>query len=653
MKSNQKISTDTGKQNFSLEHIEPLFLEKLAKAKIDFESLGDHISQGLARCEIICDTKGIPYDYKILNANTAYERHTGISREISVGKTILEIYPDMEKSWIETYGRVALTQKTEIIEGYNHNTKRYYRSVAYSDKRGEFMMLFEDTTHQVELEKAYELVSKSTKLNSDLLGNMQDGFKHCLVICDEVDHPINFKILSINEAYEKQTGIKKEQIVGKTMLDVFPEMDDKKLQDFCSVGITGISKNFIDHCTFTGRIFDISAFSPKSKEFILIVRDITEKENARVNLEKAYKKVEESEKLKSAFLANMSHEIRTPLNAILGFAELLQEQDLKTGDQKRCLENIKSSGTRLLNIVSDILDISKLEANQQQLNYGTHNLNDIIDGIFEQFKVINTNSCLEIKVGKGLTREESYIETDATRLEQILSNLLENALKHTKKGWVCFGYRLKEDFLEFFVEDTGSGIHLKDQKTIFERFGQVNDETIINRGTGLGIPIAAGLAKLFGGKMWVDSEPKNGSTFYFTIPYRPVSNEKVKDEKPLILVAEDEEANFLLLEMWLKKYARLIHATDGNETVELAKTNQDIDLILMDIKMPYLNGIEATREIRKLDKDIPIIAQTAFVMENEKKDILAAGCNEILSKPIRNKEFKGLLSHYISQLKFD
>ncbi len=628
------------------------FLETLAKAKVDLESLSMNISQGLARCEILCDAEGVPYDYRILSANEAFEKHTGINRDFIVSKTILEAYPDVEKSWIDTYGRVALTQKTEVITGYNHNTKRHYRSVAYSDKHGEFMMLFEDTTHQIELEKAYQLVLNSTKLNAALLDNLQEGFMHCRLDFDSEGQPIDFTILSVNDAFVEQTEIEKSSLVGRRILEVFPEMKPSKLAKYCEVGISGISDNFIDHCDYTGKIFDISSFSPRPKEFIWIIRDITKKEKDRLELQNAYQKAEESERLKSAFLANMSHEIRTPLNAILGFTELLGDGDLDQEEEKKCLNNIKGAGNRLLTIVSDILDLSKLEANQQKLRFKLHNLNEIIDRLSEQFNVINTNTTLKISTFKDLEDKNALIETDATRLEQIISNLLENALKHTKTGFIRFGYRVKDSFLEFFVEDSGVGISESDQNLIFKRFGQVNTKTKVNQGTGLGLTIAQGFSQLFGGKMWVKSEIDQGSTFYFTIPYLPKENENGSSKKPTILVAEDEEVNFQLLQLWLKKHCNLIHASDGHKTIALAMENTDIDLILMDIKMPYLNGIEATKEIRKTNEDIPIIAQTAFIMDEEREEILAAGSNEIVSKPIQREEFKKLLTKYIPYLKF-
>lgn len=627
-------------------------MEKQAQAKIDFDSLAENISQGLARCEIICDKNGVPYDYRILGANKAYEKHTGIQREKALGKTILEIYPDIEKSWIETYGRVALTQKTEIITGYNHNTKRHYRSVAYSDKPGEFMMLFEDTTYQIELERAYELANKSIKANNDLLSNMPEGYKRAEIICDDQNNAIDFKILEINDSYAEHTGIETSNYVGKTIREIFPDVEKSWIELMGEVALKGVSKHIIDYNHNTGKYFEVSAFCPKKGEFSLFIRDVTSREKSRIELENAYQKIEESEKLKSAFLANMSHEIRTPLNAILGFAELLEDKDLDQEEEEKCLGNIKSSGNRLLNIVSDILEISKLEANQQKLNYASQNLNHIIDRLHEQFEVINIDPNIEITCYKDFEDESALIETDSTRLEQILSNLLENAIKHTKKGFIQFGYRLKGDFLEFFVQDSGSGIGKKDHETIFKRFAQVDHETKINKGTGLGIPIAEGFTQLFGGKMWLDSELNKGSTFYFTIPYLPSNSDVEPNKKPTILVAEDEEANFLLLELWLKKYCRLLHASDGLQTVQLANDNEDIDLILMDIKMPYLNGIEATKQIREHNTKIPIIAQTAFIMNEEREKVIHAGCDEVVSKPIHRENFKKLLTTYIPHLKF-
>ncbi|MDT0605896.1 ATP-binding protein [Croceitalea rosinachiae] len=494
-------------------------IETYNNQKQHLKSLTGIMSEGLAHCEIILNNQGQPIDYRFLSVNPAFEKHTGLTAELCEGKTILEIMPTAEKSWIDFYGRVALTQKTQSTTGYNQQTNRHYYSTAYSDKSGEFMMLFKDITQKVELERAY-------------------------------------------------------------------------------------------------------------------------------------KNIEESEKLKSTFLANMSHEIRTPLNAILGCSELLEDKNLDPQDQIKCLDHIKNSGNRLLTIISDILDISKLESNQQQLNLKAHCVNELIDSLYSQFTIVKKESTNTLNCHKAFDNDNSCIETDTARLEQIISNLLENAYKYTENGEIIFGYELKGEYLEFFVKDTGSGIPEKDQELIFERFGQAsNQKTKINSGSGLGIPIANGFVALFGGEMWLESEVNRGSSFYFTIPYLPCEPEATVQEKPTILVAEDEEVNFFLLEMWLGKYCNLLHASNGNEVLKMCKS-ENIDLILMDIKMPYLNGIEATIEIRKTDETIPIIAQSAFIMQSETDEILAAGCNEVMTKPIKQQTFKQVLKGYLPQLRF-
>lgn len=618
----------------------------------NFNSLTDIMSQGLARCQIICDENNIPVDYLIIEVNPAYEKHTGIKRESALGKTFRQIDPNAEKSWIDTYGRVALTQVPETIEGYNKYTNRYYRSTAYSNKKMEFMMLFEDITEHIKLQEANRLVKKSEKLKFDVLNNLQEGFQHCEILYNEKDEPYDFRILEVNKVYEQQTKLKAEDVIGKTILEAFPDLEPSWMSTFIKIALTGEPNVSIYFNDYNKKYYELSSFCPKPGELAFFSRDVTTKEEERRNLEKAYKNVEESEKLKSAFLANMSHEIRTPLNVILGFSELLSDKTLKDEDFNRCLDHIKNSGNNLLTIISDILDISKLESKQQELNYTTKNLNKIIDRLKEQFEIINQNTNIQLMTSKTLENDKSYISTDATRLEQILSNLIENAFKYANSSSIKFGYEVKKEFLEFHVSDSGKGIDSSNQKLIFERFRQVSDPNEISFGSGLGIPIAAGFVQLFGGTIWLDSKVREGSTFHFKIPYLPISKENQKNEKFTILIAEDEEANFFLLDMWLSEFCEVIHANNGQEAITLFLENTTIDLILMDIKMPILDGISATKEIRTHNNHIPIIAQSAFVMQEETAQILGAGCNEILSKPIGKQKIQEVLNKYLPELKF-
>jgi len=618
----------------------------------NFNSLTDIMSQGLARCQIICDENNVPVDYLILEVNPAFERHTGIKREHAIGKTIYQIDPNAEKSWIDTYGQVALTQVPETIEGYNKFTNRYYSSTAYSDKKGEFMMLFEDITERIKLEEANRLIKKSEKLKFDVLNNLREGFQYCKILYNHENKPYDFKILEVNRVYEEQTKLKAKDVIGKTMLQAFPDLDPSWMSTFIKVALTGDPNVSIYYNDYNNKYYEISSFCPKPGELAFFAKDITTKEQERRNLEKAYKNVEESEKLKSAFLANMSHEIRTPLNAILGFSELLSDKTLKDEDHNRCLEHIKNSGNKLLTIISDILDISKLESQQQKLNYTTKNLNKLIDSLKEQFEIINQDKNIKLITSKALENNMSYISTDATRLEQILSNLIENAYKYAHSASIKFGYRVNQEYLEFYVSDSGKGIDPNNQKVIFERFRQVSNANEITYGSGLGIPIAAGFVKLFGGDIWLDSALGMGSSFHFKIPYLPILKEHPTHEKYTILIAEDEEANFFLLEMWLSEFCEILHANNGEEAVSIFLEYTTVDLILMDIKMPVLDGISATKEIRTHNNHIPIIAQSAFVMQEETAQILAAGCNEILSKPIGKQKIQEVLNKYLPELKF-
>ncbi|MBI9068745.1 MAG: PAS domain S-box protein [Salinivirgaceae bacterium] len=387
--------------------------------------------------------------------------------------------------------------------------------------------------------------------------------------------------------------------------------------------------------------------------------DITERKQAEEELIKVKEKAEESDHLKSAFLANMSHEIRTPMNAILGFSSLLKKKNISEEKKDKYLEHIEIGGNRLLHLISDIVDVSKMDANQLSLNQEACNVNKLIDNLQEQFKV-GVTKC-DIITTKGLSDAKSNITTDSTRLSQILSNLIENALKFTKKGDIEFGYTLKEKMLEFYVKDSGIGLNKKDHTIIFDRFTQVdNDYTRSGSGTGLGLAIVKSLTKLLGGEVWVESEKGEGATFYFTIPYTSTEYKTGEasettsgldlSKETTILIAEDESSNFMYLEALLEEFqCKILHAKNGKEAIELLENNDAIDLILMDIKMPVMNGLKATMKIRETNKAIPIIALTAYAMADDKQKALDAGCNDYLEKPLSEDKLAEIIGKYIKK----
>lgn len=395
-----------------------------------------------------------------------------------------------------------------------------------------------------------------------------------------------------------------------------------------------------------------------NEEYVAINEELKESNEL---LQKAKEKAEESDRLKSAFLANMSHEIRTPMNSILGFSQLLTKPNLTQTKQKQFTELITNSGKQLMTIIDDLIDISKIEANLMKIQENPVIINNLLSEIYLIFKEKAEKANIEFSFSKSLSDIESNIFTDNSRLRQILTNLIGNAVKFTNQGSVNFGYVLKNAEIEFFVKDTGIGISKENHDLIFDRFRQVENGFTRNYGgTGLGLAITKSLVTLLGGNIWLISEPQKGTTFHFTIPYNYVNieidndlvlnNQTIKmNKRKTVLIAEDEETNFLYLSELLSELdIILIHAKNGLEAIELTLQNPSIDLILMDINMPVLDGYKATVEIKKHRNDIPIVAQTAYAQISEKELALQNGCDDYISKPISEQSFNEMLKRHLN-----
>jgi signal transduction histidine kinase len=394
-----------------------------------------------------------------------------------------------------------------------------------------------------------------------------------------------------------------------------------------------------------------------------IFKDVSDLMRIENELKEARDRAEDSDRLKTSFLANMSHEIRTPMNGIVGFANLLRDPDLSEDKRDLFLKHIDHSSNQLLNIIDDIIDISKIESGQLKISNKPVRINEILDEIFSSFfhRIRGDapgEKLVDFKLRKGNESNDFTIVTDDFRLSQIFNNLIGNAIKFTKEGHITFGYALKNNrHVEFFVSDSGIGIPNNKKRIIFDRFGQVDQERSLQpSGTGLGLPISKSLVDLMGGEMWVESDMGKGSTFYFTLPL--VLEEPVEEARILIsnktynwstrniLVAEDEELNWLFVREMLRQTGATIHrARDGREVVDQARKLVP-DAILMDIKMPELSGIDAARRIREFNASVPIIAQTAYVMAEEKEESLRAGCNHFVTKPLDRTTIMELIDSY-------
>ncbi|HYW94647.1 MAG TPA: PAS domain S-box protein [Bacteroidales bacterium] len=376
-------------------------------------------------------------------------------------------------------------------------------------------------------------------------------------------------------------------------------------------------------------------------------------------------RAEESDKLKTSFLANMSHEIRTPMNGILGLAQLLTQNKLDDEERTEYLSMIGSNGKLLMNLVNDIIDISRIESNQVDLNEGEFSLNDMMSELLsfiQSEKMVKNKDKVELKMITGLDNDNSAIIADQSKLKQVLTNLIGNAIKFTLHGTVEFGYLVENDStLKFFVKDSGIGISADKLQVIFDRFTQV-DQSLTRPfgGSGLGLAISKGFVERMGGTIWAESELEKGAAFYFTIPYKYSVRMKRKPEEKKqhsqyfnwedisILVVEDNYVSFKLLEISLSKTGvGIIHAADGQVAIDKVKEHPEIDIVLMDIQLPVLNGYDATAEIKRIRPDLPVIAQTANAMDDDRLKCLNAGCSDYITKPIVLDKLYSVINNYV------
>ena len=402
--------------------------------------------------------------------------------------------------------------------------------------------------------------------------------------------------------------------------------------------------------------------------FISIKEDITERKKMVENLITLKEKAEESDHLKSAFLANMSHEIRTPMNGILGFTELLLEPELSSEEKANYIEVVHQSGQRMLNTLNDIIEFSKIEAGMIQLIEKETDINQRLVELTRFFQPEAEKKGLTLSLDKLQSLEIKSILTDQNKLDSILTNLIKNAIKYTDSGIIKVGYVIKKDTepaeVEFYVKDSGIGIPTNRQEAVFNRFEQADiNDTRAFQGSGLGLAIAKSFVEMLGGKIWLESREGKGSTFYFTLPAKNDFSEKpivqlkkspdyksAKVSKLKILIAEDDDASFMFLEASIKRYNfEIARCVTGSETVKYCQSNRDIDIILMDIKMPKMDGYEATRRIREFNKEVVIIAQTAFAISGDRLKAIEAGCNDYISKPINKTKLHALIKKYFGK----
>jgi PAS domain S-box-containing protein len=493
------------------------------------------------------------------------------------------------------------------------------------------------------LKKERELARKAKEKIKRLIKSIDQTSVQ--IIITNKNHIIEY----VNQKVCEVTGLEPHELIGKDAIFFGRDEKDAKINQEIERCLENgeVFKGEIQGKSKTWELISITPIKNEMGEitnYIGVKEDITERKRMEQDLIVARNKAEESDRLKTAFLQNMSHEIRTPLNAICGFSELLLDSGSSLGKQEYFVSIIQNSSNQLLSILNDIFTISSLQTNQEIFNIQRFNVNEVIDELKEINQKQLKNKDVSIIVRKAIPKDQAIISTDRTKLTQILSNLINNAIKFTSKGIIEFGYSIKNDIIEFFVKDSGIGIHPDHHEIIFERFRQADNSIRTNYGgSGLGLSIAKGYVELQKGKIWVESELNKGAVFRFTIPariHKKISNDTKftsieTDRRLKILIAEDEKVSLSYMqELFSNKNIDIITANNGKKAIEACKTNPDIDLVLMDIKMPGIDGYSAAKIIKEFNADLPIIAQTAYALDPEiekYKDIF----DDYITKPIK------------------
>lgn len=531
------------------------------------------------------------------------------------------------------------------------------------DNNGQINGLYGTVQDITESKQAEELLFKSEEKYRNIFENVQDVYYEASIDGTILEVSPSIEIISKGQYH-------RHDLIGKSMYDFYFITSGRQallalLQERGSVTDYEIILKNRDGsqvpCSISAKIqFDAHG---EPLKIIGSMHDITERKQAEQELIIAKEKSEESDNLKTAFLNNLSHEIRTPMNQILGFANLLKDPDITDSKRDNYIEIINDQSYQLLQIITEIVDISEITTGQVHLNLGTFNLGKMMDELLASFKLKAEQRNLQLRLTKKIADADAMIRGDQVKLNHVFSNIIENAIKFTDEGAIDIEYSRVGNRLIIAVKDTGIGIGAIEKQVIFDNFRQI-EITMAKKysGLGLGLSISDAYIRMMSGEIRVESEPGEGSTFIVEIPYLPaiqVSEPIIESVQPpvisrldwqnkTLLIAEDEESNAQFLEVVLQSTGiRLLFAVNGLEAVEQCKIHPEIAVVLMDIKMPRMDGLEATRIIKSFRNDLPIIATTAFASASDKEYILNAGCDDYLPKPLKRDVLITKIQKYI------
>jgi two-component system CheB/CheR fusion protein len=654
-------------------------LAHIFKAKIDqinvenepaaseqkYRLLFNQMSSGFVYNRIILDKEGQGIDFEILESNPSFIQITGLKHSDVNGKRASEILPDIDPAIFRLYTKVALGGNPSHFEYFEKTIGKQLEISVYSPEKGYFAAIYTDISVR---KKAEENLKQERDFNSlishtspvGIVYFNSDGiiiFANRLaekILSISADPATGQHFASIDSKLKDSSGraFEPDQMpfsvvknLGKSVFGVPVSIDNEKGERiYLSVNASPI---FSESGEFKGAL---AAFD-----------DITKEVLAEMELIRAKEKAIESDKLKSAFLANISHEIRTPMNGIMGFSSLLDNINLDHGKRQIYTNIIRERCRDLLHIVDDLLDLSKIESGYIDLFPSRFELNHMMDDLelqYSQKLELEGKVLVSLKLEKTLSMGKDTITTDESRLRQVMCNLLDNSIKFTDEGFIHFGYKIRPNEIHLYVEDSGIGVAADKINVIFERFRQAEESLSKNYGgAGLGLAISKSLVELMGGRIWVNSEPGKGSKFIFTLPLSVLAfNDLVTEaainernlswtEKKILVVEDDEFSRLYMEELFTSQGMDCFYAGTGTEALEIFRSKPRIDLILMDIRLPDINGLELTKIIKAENPELPIIALTAYAMEDDKRRCMEAGCDDYISKPV----FKEPLIEKINQ----
>ena len=600
-------------------------------------------------------------DVIYLDVNKVFEQKFVEKKDV-IGKVGSMFFPESIPEFTH-FMAIALNEKRSITFPYYFKSiDTFFDIVMNCTKELDVVDVF--CVNSTELHHAQQKLSSTNhKLSMALdVANIVPwkwNLKERTILCD-INRPIIMAVMP-GEITDNQLSVPEEQYFAKiiredrprviqTYKDLIEGRIEKVKEEYrvLSKGVQGRKIEWVEAQAA------IESFDEQGHPLTLVGSSlyISDRKQMEEELLSAKNRAEESNRLKSAFLANMSHEIRTPLNAIVGFSNILASTDEKE-EKLEYVNIIESNNTLLLQLISDILDLSKIEAGTLEFSYSNVELNEIINEVESTMNYRLAGS--EVELVSRIPLAPCYILTEKNRLMQLLNNLLNNSIKFTSKGSITFGYELRGKMLYFYVTDTGCGIPEDKKNSIFGRFVKLNS---FAQGTGLGLSICQTIVEHMGGEIGVESEEGKGSTFWFTLPYRPaqlaeiksddIQPIKIQKDKLTILIAEDNDSNYRLFESILKHDYRLLHAWDGQGAVNLYLEHRP-QIILMDINMPVMDGYEATKEIRKYSADIPIIAVTAFAYASDEERVMENGFDGYMAKPINAPQLKLQIAAILQQ----